>query len=80
MKTNVHAMKTSVQSPSNIQSKSNDHICGYCQSYLARKEPERLTLQDIHEIETRLSQGWRLQGDLLHLIHDAKHYLAQQST
>lgn len=72
MKTNVHVLKT------NVQSQSND-ICGYCQSYLARKEPERLTLQEVQEIETRLSQGWRLQGDMLHLIHDVKHYLAQQS-
>ena len=79
IKTNVHVMKTSVQSPSNIQSKSNDHICGYCQSYLARKEPERLTLQEVQEIETRLSQGWRLRGDMQHLICDIKYYLAQQS-
>jgi len=61
-----------------VQIKS-DHICGYCQTYLDRKEPKRLTLQDVQEIETRLSQGWRLQGDLLHLIHDVKHYLAQQA-
>jgi len=73
MKTNVHVLKA------NVQSKSNEHICGYCQSYLERKEPELLTLQQVQEIETRLSQGWRLQGDLLHLIHDVKHYLAQQS-
>jgi hypothetical protein len=56
-----------------------DHICGYCQTYLDRKEPKRLTLQEVQEIETRLSQGWRLQGDLLHLIQDVKYYLAQQS-
>jgi len=73
MKTNVHILKT------NVQSKSDDHICGYCQSYLARIEPERLTLKQVHEIETRLSQGWRLQGDMQHLISDVKHYLAQQS-
>ena len=27
----------------NVQIKSNDHLCGYCQSYLERIEPERLT-------------------------------------
>ena len=59
--------------------KTDVQICGYCQSYLDRKEPERLTLQQVHEIEARISQGWRLRGDLLHLIHDIKHYLAQQS-
>jgi hypothetical protein len=73
MKTNVHILKA------NVRGKSNDHICGYCQSYLERKEPERLTLQQVQEIETRLSQGWRLQGDLLHLIHDVKYYLEQQA-
>ena len=61
-----------------VHVKSN-HICGYCQTYLERKEPERLTLQQVREIETRISQGWRLQGDMLHLIHDVKHYLEQQS-
>ena len=61
-----------------VQSKST-HICGHCQNYLERKEPERLTRQQVSEIETRLSQGWRLHGDLLHLIHDVKYYLAQQS-
>lgn len=73
MKNNIHVLKTTVQN------KSNDHICGYCQSFLEREEPERLTLQQVQEIETRLSQGWRLQGDLLHLIHDVKYYLEQQS-
>ena len=67
MKTNVH------------QIKSNDHICGYCQTYLEHKQPERLTLRQVHEIEARISQGWRLQGDLQHLVHDVKYYLAQQS-
>jgi hypothetical protein len=62
-----------------VQIKSNDHICGYCQSYLDRIDPERLTLQEVQEIEARLSQGWRLRGDLQHLIHDIKYYLAQQS-
>ena len=62
-----------------VQIKSNDHTCGYCQSYLDRIEPELLTLQQVHEIEARISQGWRLRGDLLYLIHDIKHYLAQQS-
>ncbi len=62
-----------------VQIKSNDHICGYCQSYLSRIEPERLTLQEVQEIEARLSQGWRLRGDLQHLIHDIKYYLTQQS-
>jgi hypothetical protein len=62
----------------NVQIKSNDHLCGYCQSYLERIEPERLTLQQVHEIEARISQGWRLLGDLQHLIHDVKHYLVQQ--
>jgi hypothetical protein len=62
-----------------VQIKSNDHICGYCQTYLEHKEPERLTLLEVQEIETRLSQGWRLRGDLQHLILDIKYYLAQQS-
>ena len=62
-----------------VQMKSNDHTCGYCQTYLDRTEPERLTLQEVQEIETRLSQGWRLRGDLQHLILDIKYYLAQQS-
>ena len=52
--------------------------CGYCQSYLERNEPERLTLEQVREIETRISQGWRLHGDLLHLIHDVKHYIMHQ--
>ncbi|MFZ2301526.1 MAG: hypothetical protein WAW10_06620 [Gallionella sp.] len=73
MKTNVHVLKI------NVPSKSNDHICGYCQSYLEHKEPAPLTLDQVHEIETRLSQGWRLRGDMQHLIRDIKHYLAQQS-
>lgn len=73
MKTNVHVLKT------NVQSKSGDHICGYCQSYLERKEPERLTLDQVREIEARLSQGWRLRGDMQHLILDVKYYLAQHS-
>jgi len=58
---------------------NSNKMCGYCQSYLERKEPERLTLQQVQEIETRISQGWRLHGDLLHLIHDVKHYIGQQS-
>ncbi len=62
-----------------VQKSESNHVCGYCQTHLERKEPRRLTLQQVHEIETRISQGWRLQGDLLHLIHDVKHYLAQQS-
>jgi hypothetical protein len=62
-----------------VQVKSNDHICGYCQSYLDRPEQERLTLQEVQEIEARLSQGWRLRGDMQHLIHDIKYYLAQQA-
>ncbi len=73
-------MKTNVQIKSNVHLfKSNDHLCGYCQSYLHRIEPERLTLQQVHEIEARISQGWRLHGDLQHLIHDVKHYLEQHS-
>jgi len=59
--------------------KADAHICGYCQSYLIRPEQERLSLQEVHEIETRLSQGWRLRGDMQHLIQDIKHYLAQQA-
>lgn len=59
--------------------KTDVHLCGYCQTFLERKEPERLTLQQVHEIEARISQGWRLHGDMLHLIHDVKHYLTQQS-
>jgi len=59
--------------------KADVHICGYCQSYLARPEQQRLTMQQVHEIEARLSQGWRLHGDLQHLIHDIKYYLGQQS-
>lgn len=74
MKTNVHVLKR------NVQSKSDDHICGYCQSYLEHKEPKRLTLHEVQEIEARLSQGWRLRGDMQHLIHDIKYYLEQQST
>ena len=62
-----------------VRIRSNDHLCGYCQSYLERKEPERLTLDQVHEIEARISQGWRLRGDLQHLIHDVKYYLAQHS-
>jgi len=62
-----------------VQIKSNEHICGYCQGYLDRKKSERLTLQDVQEVETRLSQGWRLRGDMQHLILDIKYYLAQQS-
>ncbi len=62
-----------------VQIKSNDHICGYCQSYLDRPKQERLTLDEVQEIEARLSQGWRLRGDMQHLIHDIKYYLAQQS-
>jgi hypothetical protein len=73
MKTNVHVMKT------NVQAKQYDHVCGYCQSYLERIEPERLTLHEVNEIEARISQGWRLRGDPQHLILDVKHYLAQQS-
>ena len=57
-----------------VQIKSN-HICGYCQAYLEHKEPERLTLQQVQEIETRLSQGWRLHGDMQHLLSDIKYYL-----
>jgi hypothetical protein len=59
--------------------KADVHICGYCQSYLDRPEQERLTIQEVQEIEARLSQGWRLRGDLQHLIHDIKYYLGQQS-
>jgi hypothetical protein len=59
--------------------KTDVHICGYCQSYLDRPEPVRLTIQEVQEIETRLSQGWRLRGDLQHLIHDIKYYLEHQS-
>jgi len=59
--------------------KADVHICGYCQSYLDRIEPKHLTLQEVQEIETRLSQGWRLRGDMQHLIHDIKYYLAQHS-
>ena len=73
MKTNVHVLKT------NVQSNSNAHVCGYCQSYLEHKEPELLTLEQVHEIEARISQGWRLRGDMQHLIRDIKHYLAQHS-
>lgn len=62
----------------NVQTKSNDHHCGYCQSYFDRNEPDLLSLQELHEIEARISQGWRLRGDLLHLINDVKYYLAQQ--
>ncbi|MEJ1958209.1 MAG: hypothetical protein WDM70_01080 [Nitrosomonadales bacterium] len=59
--------------------KADVHICGYYQSYLERTEPERLTMQEVQEIEARLSQGWRLRGDLQHLIQDIKYYLGQQS-
>jgi hypothetical protein len=59
--------------------KTDVHICGYCQSYLDHTEAKRLTLQEVQEIEARLSQGWRLRGDLQHLIHDIKFYLTQQS-
>ncbi len=65
-------MKTDVEIKPN-------HTCGYCQSYLEHVEQKRLTLHQLGEIETRLSQGWRLRGDLLHLINDIKYYLAQQS-
>lgn len=58
---------------------TSNRTCGYCQSYLDRVEPERLTIQQVHEIETRLSQGWRLRGDLQYLIHDIKYYIAQQA-
>jgi hypothetical protein len=62
-----------------VQIKSNDHVCGYCQSFIECKEPARLTLNQVQEIEARISQGWRLRGDLQHLILDVKHYLAQRS-
>ncbi len=59
--------------------KADVQICGYCQNYLDRTEPERLTMQEVREIEARLSQGWRLRGDLQHLIHDIKYYLGVHS-
>ncbi len=62
-----------------VQTKLQDHLCGCCQSYHDRTDPDLPTLQKIQEIETRLSQGWRLHGDLQYLIHDIKYYLAQQS-
>ncbi len=61
-------MKTDVQ-------KNSNHVCGYCQTFLEHKEPDLLTLKQVQEIEARISQGWRLRGDLLRLIHDVKHYL-----
>jgi hypothetical protein len=52
-----------------------EHICGYCQSYLNRPADVPMTLVDLGEIETRLSQGWCLKGDMTDLIAHVKRNL-----
>jgi hypothetical protein len=36
-----------------VQPKQNVPLCVYCHSYMDRKEPERLTLQQVHEASVR---------------------------
>jgi hypothetical protein len=62
-----------------FQAMPYDHACGYWQRGRESTELARLTLQEVYEIERRMSQGWRLYGDLQRLICDVKHYLARQS-
>ena len=63
----------------NVQIKSNDHLCGYCQSYLDRIEPERLTLSKSMKSKHALVKDGGCTGTCNIWSIDVKHYLAQQA-
>jgi hypothetical protein len=54
-------------------------IDGYQQAFefSVNRPHKHLTIEEVNEIERRISLGWRIHSDLKELLMDVRHYLKE---